>query len=231
MLPIIYLVAAIIGLVAFIAGPLLASIRAIPPLAGFGLFGLGCAIGTIVTLIGIGVILKKGPPTAHIAAALGVVPCIVLIYAIATGGKYPPINDITTETIYPPPFEHLAALPENNDINYEFPKDNAPIIKEHYPDISPIALEGDAEDILHRASELARNQKGWEVVHSRIGTTESFIEGYATSSMFRFRDDFVIRITKTETGAVIDMRSRSRDGKSDLGANAARIQKFLAALQ
>lgn len=230
MLPIIYLVAAIVGLVAFVSGPLLATTRTIPPLMGFGLFSLGCFIGTLVTLIGIGVVLKKGPPIAHVAAALGIGPCIVLIVTIVASTKYPAINDITTETIYPPPFEHLAALPENKDIHYDFPKDFAAIIEERYPNLNPIALQGDPEEILLRTSELARNQEGWTVVHSRFGTKESFIEGYATTSMFHFRDDFVIRITKTDTGAVIDMRSRSRDGKGDFGANAARIQKFLSAL-
>src|SRR3546814_20390161 len=40
-------------------------------------------------------------------------------------------------------------------------------------------------------------------------------------------DEVVIRVAPTETGAVVDLRSRSRIGRGDLGTNAARIRSFL----
>ena len=47
---------------------------------------------------------------------------------------------------------------------------------------------------------------------------------------FAFEDEVAIRVTETDTGARIDMRSRSRLGQIDRGANARRIEAFLSAL-
>ncbi len=43
-----------------------------------------------------------------------------------------------------------------------------------------------------------------------------------------FKDDVVIRISSDADGTLVDLRSVSRVGVSDLGANAARIQDFLS---
>ena len=49
----------------------------------------------------------------------------------------------------------------------------------------------------------------------------------ATSFLYGFKDEVAIRVTETETGARVDLRSRSRLGQIDRGANARRITKFL----
>ncbi|MGI9242300.1 MAG: DUF1499 domain-containing protein, partial [Verrucomicrobiales bacterium] len=49
-----------------------------------------------------------------------------------------------------------------------------------------------------------------------------------TSRGFAFKDDFIVRLSPlTEGGVQVDVRSKSRVGKSDLGDNAARIREFL----
>ena len=48
--------------------------------------------------------------------------------------------------------------------------------------------------------------------------------------MMRFKDDVVIRITQSGEGSIVDMRSVSRLGKSDVGVNAERIRAFLKEL-
>jgi len=40
----------------------------------------------------------------------------------------------------------------------------------------------------------------------------------------------VIRVTSDGGGSRIDIRSHSRQGRGDLGVNAARIRKYIAAL-
>ena len=49
------------------------------------------------------------------------------------------------------------------------------------------------------------------------------IEGVATSFWFEFKDDVVARITRDGAAWLVDLRSVSRVGKSDLGANCARV--------
>ncbi len=53
------------------------------------------------------------------------------------------------------------------------------------------------------------------------------IEATATTFWFGFKDDLVVRIRPSGTGSVVDVRSVSRVGVSDLGANARRIGEFL----
>jgi uncharacterized protein (DUF1499 family) len=55
------------------------------------------------------------------------------------------------------------------------------------------------------------------------------VEATATTFWFGFKDDVVVRVVANAAGSRIDIRSVSRVGQSDIGANAARIEKFLAA--
>ena len=56
------------------------------------------------------------------------------------------------------------------------------------------------------------------------------IEATATTRWFGFKDDVVVRIRPEGAGSRVDVRSMSRVGVSDLGANAARVREFLAKL-
>jgi uncharacterized protein (DUF1499 family) len=67
---------------------------------------------------------------------------------------------------------------------------------------------------------------GWEIVASE--PTEGRIEATATTFWFGFKDDVVVRVTPTDGGSRIDVRSVSRVGRSDVGANAERITAYLA---
>jgi uncharacterized protein (DUF1499 family) len=49
-----------------------------------------------------------------------------------------------------------------------------------------------------------------------------------TTPWFGFSDDVVIRVVPAPGGSRIDVRSVSRVGKGDLGANAKRVRAFTA---
>ena len=58
------------------------------------------------------------------------------------------------------------------------------------------------------------------------------IEAVATTFWYGFKDDFIVRLTPMSDGGTrIDVRSKSRVGLSDLGANAQRVRKFLESLK
>ncbi len=61
---------------------------------------------------------------------------------------------------------------------------------------------------------------------------EGRFEATETSAFFQFKDDVVLRVRPSETGegSIVDMRSVSRVGVSDLGMNAKRVRAFLADL-
>jgi uncharacterized protein (DUF1499 family) len=57
------------------------------------------------------------------------------------------------------------------------------------------------------------------------------IEATATTFWFGFKDDVVLRIRPTANGSIVDVRSVSRVGQSDLGANAKRIRAILRGIE
>jgi uncharacterized protein (DUF1499 family) len=78
------------------------------------------------------------------------------------------------------------------------------------------------------AMALAKD-KGWEIVADE--PKEGRIEAVDRSLLYGFKDEIVIRITASDGGARVDLRSRSRIGRIDRGVNAKRIRSFLAALK
>jgi uncharacterized protein (DUF1499 family) len=56
------------------------------------------------------------------------------------------------------------------------------------------------------------------------------IQAVATTMVFRFKDDVTVSISRKDNFTLVNVRSRSRIGKGDLGANARRIRDFQARL-
>jgi uncharacterized protein (DUF1499 family) len=138
------------------------------------------------------------------------------------------IHDITTDTEDPPPFVALYALRQTtfNGPGYGGEK-IARIQKAAYPDIRPLDLADDPARAFERALHAARGM-GWRIVAAV--PEEGRIEATATTPLLRFKDDVVIRVRSRGAGSRIDIRSKSRFGKSDLGANAKRIRAYFRAL-
>ncbi len=136
----------------------------------------------------------------------------------------PPINDITTNLDDPPAFAPAPAGHRNADRDMGYPPDWKPLVRDAYPDLTPIRVAvspQQAYDIAVAEAEAL----GWEITR-RDGTT---FEAQATTALFRFVDDVSVRIAADASGqAVIDIRSKSRDGRGDLGANAGRMRAFSA---
>jgi uncharacterized protein (DUF1499 family) len=73
-------------------------------------------------------------------------------------------------------------------------------------------------------------KRKWHVVDARppaAGRREAVIEAVARTPIMGFRDDVVIRVSAVGAGARVDMRSASRYGLHDFGANASRVRSLL----
>jgi len=140
----------------------------------------------------------------------------------------PPIHDIATDTINPPQFEYVIPLREGalNSLQYGGPE-VAKLQKEFYPDIVPAILLNSPEVSFKRALKVGRDM-GWEIIDA--DPAQGRIEATATTTWFGFKDDIVILIQSYEGGSLINVRSVSRVGKSDVGTNAMRIRQFLGKL-
>jgi hypothetical protein len=141
----------------------------------------------------------------------------------------PPIHDITTDTLEPPEF--IAILPLRagaaNPPGYAG-EEVARLQREAYPDIRSYRLDAGADIAFERALAAARKM-GWEIVAADPATGR--IEATATTFWYGFKDDVVVRVGADNGGSVIDVRSKSRVGRSDLGANASRIRTYLETIK
>jgi len=172
------------------------------------------ALGVAVSLLAL-ILRRRGAVFALIGLLAGL-PVLVM----GLGWEYatrttPPINDISTDTADPPVFWET---PTPTD----YPVANAEPQKAAYPRVVPLDLAVSGDEAFELAAELVR-ERGWEIL-SEDGIQ---IEAVATSFLYGFKDEVAIRVTETETGARVDLRSRSRLGQIDRGANARRITKFL----
>lgn len=96
-----------------------------------------------------------------------------------------------------------------------------------YADVQPQRFNQPAEKVFAAALEVTRAQ-GWELRETK--PEQGIIEAIATTRLFKFKDDVTITITSEGASTVVNVRSKSRIGKSDLGANARRIRAFQAEL-
>ncbi|WP_428263299.1 DUF1499 domain-containing protein [Haliangium sp.] len=208
----------IMGLASLISGPLLSYLNAVPPLVGFGIYALGGVFGLVALIWGLIATVRKSGRQPLVSALVGL-GCVAAVAVPAVAGRdYPRINDISTDLEDPPA---LTAAPE-------YPAEFVPIVRAGYPELSALVLDAPPSVVFDLARDLAQAQPGWTV--DRADDNAMVIEGVAMTRVFRFRDDFVIRVRPHDGKSMVDMRSRSRDGKGDLGANARRIQGFFDAL-
>ncbi|CAM4069895.1 DUF1499 domain-containing protein [Vreelandella rituensis] len=139
----------------------------------------------------------------------------------------PPIHDITTDTQDPPAFEALAQAREEAPNAVDYPGEaTARQQRQAYPDVEPLVVQASMEAVLG-AAQAEIEDAGWQLA----AVTDDKLEATATTAWFGFQDDVVIRLTQTDSGIRVDMRSASRLGRSDVGTNAARIKAFLEKLE
>jgi len=190
---------------------------------GFGMFAGAMFAGLAATGMAVVALLmprlRAGSLSVLIAALLlGAASAAVPLDYVRRVKTLPYINDITTDTETPPQF----LQPRTYESHF------AELQRIGYPELRPLELAVPPAQAFARALEAARAMN-LEVVSADEKTGR--IEALATTRWFGFKDDVVIRIApgkgENAAGSRIDVRSKSRVGRSDVGANAQRIQEFL----
>ena len=184
------------------------------------------------------------------------VPLIVAGVAVALLGparRVPPIHDVATDTVNPPRFgpeiERLrAAVPGGNGVQpMDVPLRTLPtharaassprmaawagksvgqIVREAYPELQPLRLSAPPDEAFAWARQAAEAE-GWRIVRVEPATWE--LDATDTLFWFGFKDDIAVRVRPDgRGGSVVDVRSASRVGLSDVGVNARRIRSYLA---
>ncbi|MEL0621197.1 DUF1499 domain-containing protein [Psychrobacter proteolyticus] len=228
----------IVGLMSVIAALLVALAG---PLYKFGIvelgtaftgfkFGLFAGIAALV-LLAIQLLFRRN--TASIGSALA--SAVLAVAAIAvplgmmnTAKNVPPIHDISTDLVNPPEFVAIAPLRADapNPVTYA----GAEVAEQQraaYPDLQTLTYTQSRPELVEAAKQAIENL-GWELVNT--DADKGIIEATETTAWFGFKDDVIIRVTDNDSERLVDIRSKSRVGQSDLGKNAARIHKLIEEL-
>jgi uncharacterized protein (DUF1499 family) len=197
--------------------------------------GLALAAGAIVLSLAAFVRIwregRRGVATASFGLLIAIAVLAWPAFELARGLTLPALTDVTTDIESPPSFSlSRAALAARGG---RTPPDPPPEARqrqrEAYPFVAPLTLDIGAETAFALARRAAE-ARGWRVVDAvppggRVGTGR--IDAVDRTFLLRLPDDVTVRIRPRADGSRIDVRSASRLGPHDLGANARRIRAFL----
>jgi uncharacterized protein (DUF1499 family) len=202
---------------------------------GLGMVKWGFYVGAVAAISSLALIVLLLMPRLRTRPWMPVVALCLALAAMApplmlldTAKSVPRIHDVTTDMADPPAF--VALMEERKKAPNGFAYGGEPIAalqRKGYPDIKPVMMKVPPRDAVQRVIDAERSL-GWEIVASDAASGR--VEATATTSWFGFKDDIVVRVRPEGEGSRVDVRSVSRVGLSDLGANAARIKGLLAKL-
>ena len=147
---------------------------------------------------------------------------LLLATTMGNAAAKPIINDVATDLDDPPMYRtrDLGPLPEAFK----------PKIRACYAGVTPLRVRDLAPgEVFAACLHVALDSTRWSVTLKDHEGGQ--LEAVAVTRLMRFRDDIAIRVRPDDAGdVVVDMRSKSRLGKGDMGANAARIEEFMRKL-
>ncbi|MFT6735983.1 MAG: hypothetical protein ACJA0G_000102 [Kangiellaceae bacterium] len=202
---------------------------------GFKILNYSFYLAVAVLLVGLVVLFlhRRSKPTssrsAMIAVAISVIPIVGLGSQVFVASSVPAIHNISTDIIDPPQFDLIVAMrgEGTNPLEYSIKNgDIGELQKKAYPYINTITVSSNIQTAFNKAVDAAEDL-GWVIVNKN--KTKGIIEATQTTTLWQFKDDIVIRVrsnAQTPDITDIDLRSVSRIGQSDLGANAKRIKRF-----
>ena len=237
-----------------IGGLLVALIAAAGSGAGLWQFGIGFAIlryafyaailGGLLAIVAFAIAQRGGISTLRLNLISFVIAATFVIYLtnqIATAKSVPALHDVTTNLVDVPQFETLKVRADNLE---GIPDEGRPDLaaldpenrwkalhREAYGDIRTLRVAKNPEDAVRQIEALIA-ARGWQL--AQVNLQAGTVEATATTLFFRFKDDVIVRVRADPIrpgGSLVDMRSISRVGGSDVGVNAKRIRAFLADLR
>jgi fatty-acyl-CoA synthase len=157
-----------------------------------------------------------------------------------TAGRHPSIHDVATDWSEPLLFSHAVMQARGPGANIVEPSPVAPldagafagrpvaeINMETCPAARPMILNRTPAEA-YAAVKAAMLAEGMALVTDNPATGR--LEATATSLVYGFRSDVVARVQAQGVGARVDLRSISRAGEGDMGANCGIIGGIAAAM-
>ena len=209
-----------------------------PVLAVFGASILFACLALLFAASGAVVIWRTG--RRGVGAILGGLFLSVLVlampaYLTAQAIRLPLLNDVSTDLNDPPEFSRSPrALAARNGLTHaEIPAEWRDAQRRAYPALQPIVLDLETDEAWPLVLKAMEN-RGWRIVDQtrpggRVGI--GHIDAVDKTPIMGFQDDVTVRVRPLAGQTRIDLRSASRFGRHDFGANARRIARFATELQ
>lgn len=217
--------------------PLAYKAGAIDLMASLGGVMLAVAGGALNLVAMLGLVaffvIKKVPfskAALAVTALCSIVPIVALSPHMSKAQAVPPIHDITTNPIDPPEFHEVVKrrIYAANDLAFgdadHTAEDMEALHAEYYPYLETKVVSMSPAEAIDR-SRAVLEEMGLEIIN--VSESLGVVEATDTTFWFGFKDDLVVRVRSEADRSIIDVRSVSRVGQSDLGVNAERIKGFL----
>jgi len=179
---------------------------------------------------------RRGIAPAFTGAALALGLLAYPVYLAVQAERLPRLSQATTDYRKPPAFMISSRAREARGAWTPPPPnpDDEAAQRATWPQLAPIQVDLEPEQAYRMSLRIAKDL-GWRVVDATgpnlRGEAEAQMEVSDRSLFFGFVSEIAIRIRPQGVKTQIDLRSVSRIGAHDFGANARRILKFAAAVQ
>lgn len=209
--------------------------------AALSVFGAAIVIaclGVLFAVTGAVVVWRTGRGGVGLVVGALFLSSLLLAYPALLAiqaARLPLINDISTDLIDPPEFARSSRA-----IAARVSSEHGPIPdawreaqRAAYPGVQPILLELESDEAWPLVQKAVA-ARGWRIVEqTRPGGRSGIgrIDAVDRTPLMGFADDVTIRVRPLAGQTRIDIRSASRIGRHDFGANARRIQRFAQDLQ
>jgi len=198
---------------------------------GLLLYAIGCFGAAILLLLAIVLMLLPRYASwrkAIAGRALLAVPGTLLLLSLLAGGDRPRIHDISTD-LQDPPVLTAAQQQRGSDSNsLDTDPETRALQAAAYPEVQTLRSALEYQVVFDKAVRVAM-VLGWDIY--RQDRDAGVIEAVDTTAIMGFKDDIVIRVRTGPDGSLLDLRSVSRVGLGDMGANARRINNFIERMQ
>lgn len=201
----------------------------------FGLFALTLLASLLIVVVSLFFLIKGGVSSSGINTRLFLplvlcaLPVIVIVMIVGGGLRAPKIHDISTRLEPPLQFENAQSLRAKDENSLAPASAQVQALQVlHYPHVKPLQLSADGNEVFDQAISVAQAM-GWSITHTDAVNLR--FEAIEETRIFGFKDDILVDLDYREGLTTVDLRSVSRVGLSDLGANAARITQFLETLK
>jgi uncharacterized protein (DUF1499 family) len=204
--------------------------------AAMNLLALSTLGLVLAILVAMGALVRIwfGGQRGATAAVAGIVIALIGLslpgWFLAKFIMLPRLTDIETSPREPLDFKVLASMRPADANPIKDPNDTAAEKQEKaYPDIRPMDLERSSLEVFDMVNEAVK-RLGWTIALSEPPGDNGVgrIEATDRTMIMGFTDDVLVGVTGDDAHASIDVRSVSRYGLHDFGANAARIHTLFA---